>query len=65
MAQEKELVFYIQGNFCGRWEDVSAYPMGQRRKNYSEQFPLLKHDLKEYRASGQGIYRVVKRYEKI
>lgn len=24
---------------------------------------LLRHDLKEYKASGQGIYRVISRYE--
>lgn len=58
-----ELVFYIQGNYGYGWEDVSGYPMGYRQKNYPEQYKLLLHDLKEYRASGYGSYRVIKRYE--
>ena len=59
----KELVKYIQGNFGCGWEDESGYAMGYRRKNEKEQTELLKHDLKEYRLSGQGVYRVISRYE--
>ena len=62
---KKELVYYIQGNFGYGWEDVSAYPLGYRQVNYRDQMDSLKHDLKEYRASGQGVYRVIKRYELI
>lgn len=63
MKQKNELVYYIQGNYGYGWEDVSGYPMGYRQKDFCEQYTLLKHDLKEYRASGQGVYRVIKRYE--
>lgn len=64
MKQKNELVYYIQGNYGGYgWEDVSGYPMGYRQQNFREQYNLLLHDLKEYRASGQGVYRVIKRYE--
>lgn len=62
---KNELVYYIQGNYGYGWEDVSAYPLGYRQKNYREQMELLRHDLKEYRLSGQGVYRVIKRYENI
>ena len=61
----KELNKIIQGNYGYGWEDVSYYPLGYRQCNYGEQITLLKHDLKEYRASGQGIYRVIQRYEDI
>lgn len=63
--QQKELVLYIQGNFCGAWEDVSGYPCGRGRCNYSQAWTECKHDLREYRASGQGVYRLIKRYETI
>ena len=61
----KELNKIIQGNYGYGWDDVSYYPLGYRQCNYGEQIKLLKHDLKEYRASGQGIYRVIQRYEDI
>ena len=61
----KELNIIIQGNYGYGWEDVSYYPLGYRQKDYSEQTKLLRHDLKEYRASGQGCYRVIKRYEEM
>lgn len=62
---KRELVYYIQGNFGCGWEDVSAYPLGYRQVNYRDQMDSLRHDLKEYRLSGQGVYRVIKRYELI
>lgn len=61
----KELNLIIQGNYGYGWEDVSYYPCGYRQINYSTQNQLMRHDLKEYRASGQGRYRVIKRYEPI
>ena len=67
MTIKNELVYYIQGNYAlgYGWEDVSGYPLGYRQKNRKEQMESLRHDLKEYRASGCGIYRVIKRYERI
>lgn len=62
-TQKTELVWYIQGNFGYGWEDVSAYPMGIRQKDYVEQTQLCRNDLKEYRVSGQGTYRIIKRRE--
>ena len=63
--QKKELNLVIQGNYGYGygWEDVSSYPCGERQKDYYEQAKLMRHDLKEYRASGHGIYRVIQRYE--
>ena len=63
MKTKKELNKIIQGNYGYGWEDVSYYPLGYRQCNYIEQMKLLRHDLKEYRASGHGIYRVIGRYE--
>lgn len=63
MKITNELVYYIQGNYGYGWEDVSGYPMGYRQQNFREQYNLLLHDLKEYRASGCGAYRIIKRYE--
>ena len=62
-----ELNLIIQGNYgYGHgWEDVSYYPCGYRQINYCKQAQLMRNDLKTYRASGQGIYRVIKRYEPI
>ena len=65
MAQKTELVRYIQGNFGYGWEDLSGYPMGVRQVNYAEQAQLCRNDLKEYRASGHGVYRVIDRREPI
>ena len=36
------------------WEDVSEYWMAEEKKN-------VRRDLKEYRMSGYGQYRVIKR----
>lgn len=61
-----ELVYYIQGNFGGsEWEDLSGYPCGNTEKQLEEARESCNYDLAQYRASGQGIYRVVRRYEKI
>jgi len=63
--KKKELVYYIQGNFSGPWEDVSGYPCGGKRCKASQAWHECKNDLREYRASGQGVYRIIKRYETI
>lgn len=63
--QVKELNVIIQGNYGYGWEDVSWYPLGIRQCNYNTQMNLMRHDLKEYSASGCGSYRVIKRYEPI
>ena len=36
------------------WEDVSEYRTAEEKKN-------VRHDLKEYRMSGYGQYRIIKR----
>ena len=36
------------------WEDVSEYRTAEEKKN-------VRHDLKEYRLSGYGQYRAIKR----
>ena len=61
--QKTELVWYIQGNFGYGWEDMSGYPMGERQKDYGEQSQLCRNDLKEYRLSGCGTYRIIERRE--
>ena len=43
----------IQGNFGYGWEDVCEYD----KQDYS----LVKNDLKEYRLSNTGAYRVIGR----
>ena len=43
----------IQGNFGYGWEDVSIYD--------KQDFSLVKNDLKEYRLSYPGVYRVIDR----
>ena len=43
----------IQGNFGYGWEDVSEYD--------KQDYPLVKNDLKEYRLSNTGAYRVIDR----
>lgn len=43
----------IQGNFGYGWEDVSEYDKSE--------YPQVKHDLKEYRLSNIGAYRVINR----
>ena len=43
----------IQGNFGYGWEDVSLYD--------KQDFSLVKNDLKEYRLSNTGAYRVINR----
>ena len=43
----------IQGDFGYGWEDVSEYD--------KQDFPLVKNDLKEYRLSNTGVYRVIDR----
>jgi len=53
----------IQGNFAGYWEDVSAYPA--KSDGCSIDSAMVKHDLQEYRASSQGIYRVIFRRSKV
>lgn len=43
----------IQGNFGYGWEDVSEYD--------KQDFSLVKNDLREYRLSNTGSYRVIDR----
>ena len=43
----------IQGNFGCEWEDVSEYD--------KQEFSEVRHDLKEYRLSSTGVYRVIDR----
>ena len=43
----------IQGNYGYGWEDVSAYD--------KQDFSLVRNDLKEYRLSNTGAYRVIDR----
>lgn len=43
----------IQGNFGYGWEDVSEYD--------KQGFATVKKDLKEYRLSNTGVYRVINR----
>ena len=43
----------IQGNFGYGWEDVSEYD--------KQDYQLVKNDLKEYRLSNTGVYRVIDR----
>ena len=43
----------IQGNFGYGWDDVSEYD--------KQDFSLVKNDLKEYRLSNAGSYRVINR----
>lgn len=43
----------IQGNFGYGWEDVSEYD--------KQDFSIVKNDLKEYRLSNTGAYRVIDR----
>ena len=43
----------IQGNHGYGWEDVCEYD--------KQDYPLVKNDLKEYRLSNTGSYRVIDR----
>lgn len=43
----------IQGNYGYGWEDVCEYN--------KQEFSTVKNDLKEYRASNTGSYRVIDR----
>ena len=43
----------IQGNYGYGWEDVCEYD--------KQDYPLVKNDLKEYRLSNTGSYRVINR----
>lgn len=43
----------IQGNYGYGWEDVSEYD--------KQEFSTVKNDLKEYRLSNTGAYRVIDR----
>ena len=59
-----EKVYYIQGSFEGsEWEDLSGYPCGNTEKQLEEARESCNYDLDQYRASGQGIYRVVTKWE--
>lgn len=49
----------IQGNYGHGWEDVSEYDCNSSGSMSKEERELLKNDLKEYKASGQGTYRVI------
>ena len=53
MTNKYRYVKIIQGNFGHRWEDVSIYD--------KQDFSLVKNDLKEYRLSNTGAYRVIDR----
>lgn len=61
----KEKNFIIQGYFSGGygWEDLASYPMGYRQASRCEARRQAKKDLKEYRESGFGSYRIIERYE--
>ena len=52
-ANKYSYVKVIQGNFGYEWEDVSIYD--------KQDFSLVKNDLKEYRLSNTGAYRVIDR----
>ena len=52
-ANKYSYVKVIQGNFGYGWEDVSIYD--------KQDFSLVKNDLKEYRLSDNGAYRVIDR----
>ena len=43
----------IQGNFGHGWEDVCEYD--------KQEFTTVRKDLKEYRLSNTGVYRVIDR----
>ena len=53
----------IQGNYGYGWDDVSTYACRSEGGMTKQERRLLQHDLKEYRASGSGTYRVIKRRE--
>jgi hypothetical protein len=65
----------IQNHTCYGWEDVSEYETDSKfcpiekndKPNPKTGRPesLLSHDLREYRASNTGAYRVINRREKI
>lgn len=64
--QKKELVFYIQGYYCGQWADLCGYPCGVRQKNFLKAYREMKQDLKAYRENEpQYPHRYIKRYETI
>lgn len=44
----------IRGNFGNYWEDMCDYDVKTERKD-------CLHDLREYRLSGQGIYKLITR----
>lgn len=48
-----EVILVIQGNYGYGWDDVSAYPENQHAQ--------ARADLREYRASGQGSHRMIRR----
>lgn len=52
-----EYVKVIQGHFGQGWEDCSEYN--------KEEFGNIKNDLKEYRLSGTGSYRLINRRNKV
>lgn len=49
----------IQGHFGQGWEDVIEYNATSTGSMTREERELLKNDLKEYKASGQGSYKVI------
>ena len=48
-------VIQFNGGGVYGWEDVSVYDRSEHR--------LIRHDLREYRLSGYGSYRVISRRE--
>lgn len=50
-------LWVIQGNFGYGWEDDSAYD--KKESSYGQ----VRAELKEYRFSGYGCYRVIERRE--
>lgn len=49
----------IQGNYGHGWEDISEYEATSTGSMKKEERDLLKADLKEYKASNQGTYKVI------
>lgn len=57
MRTKYEYETIIQGHFAGYWEDVSTYAKPQTKAERD----VIQNDLREYRASGVGVYRLINR----
>lgn len=54
----------IQGNFGTGWEDVDWHECDSQGLLPREKRGELRYNLREYQASGQGVYRIVGRRER-